>query len=70
MHNSPNDERGVLIAVDQTAFWGLATFGTFGLGVLVDTIGLSSTIILTASSILLGVIGLICRGNLLLMKPA
>ncbi|KLN61716.1 membrane protein [Kiloniella spongiae] len=69
MHNSPNDERGVLIAVDQTAFWGLATFGTFGLGVLVDTIGLNSTIILTASSILLGVIGLICRGNLLLMKP-
>ena len=44
LHNSPARDRALLISVDQTAFWGLATLGTFGMGVTVDLIGLEATI--------------------------
>ncbi len=70
LHNAPNDQRGVLIAVDQTAFWGLATLGTFGMGVLIDTIGLSATICTVSGIVLSGVFALGLRGHLMRMTPA
>lgn len=70
LHNSPDDERGVLIGVDQTAFWGLATVGTFCLGALVDLIGLNATIVGTAACIMISVICLTLRGRLMAMEPA
>ena len=42
LHNSPDRDRGLFVAIDQTAFWGLATLGTAGMGFLVDAIGLNS----------------------------
>ena len=64
LNNCPDDERGLFVAVDQTAFWGLATLGTAGMGVLVDAIGLNTTIVLTSICVLFGVIVLLARGNL------
>lgn len=70
LHNAPNEQRGVLIAVDQTAFWGLATLGTFGMGVLIDTIGLNETIC-AVSFVVVSFVGLLAyRGHLAQMTPA
>ena len=63
--NSPDGRRGVMIALDQTAFWGLATVGTFVMGAMVDLIGLEATIGGVASLVLLCVAGLAARGNLI-----
>jgi MFS family permease len=70
LHNAPNEERGVLIAVDQTAFWGLATLGTFCMGALVDQIGLNESIYVVSGVVLCGVTLLALRGHLLRMTPA
>ncbi len=63
--NSPDGRRGVLIALDQTAFWGLATLGTFVMGVLVDAIGLNVTISGDAACVMAFVLMLTLRGNLM-----
>lgn len=68
LNNCPKGQRGLLIAIYQTAFWGLATLGTVAMGFLVDTLGLDSTIIATSGFILLGVIGLTLRGQFIAMK--
>ncbi|WP_139816211.1 hypothetical protein [Planktotalea arctica] len=70
LHNAPNAQRGVLIAVDQTAFWGLATLGTFGMGVLIDMIGLNQTICAVSAVVVSGVLLLAYRGHLAQMTPA
>ncbi|MCJ8300565.1 MAG: hypothetical protein MJK13_16755, partial [Pseudomonadales bacterium] len=68
MHNCPENDRGILISVDQTAFWGLATVGTFSLGAMVDSFGLNNTIIFNAVALSCGVGILTLRGNLVRMK--
>lgn len=68
LHNCPEDQRGVLISVDQTAFWGLATIGTFGLGLMVDSFGLNTTIVFNTIAMIAGVGILALRGNLTRMK--
>jgi predicted MFS family arabinose efflux permease len=70
LHTAPDKQRGVLIAVDQTAFWGLATLGTFVMGVLVDTIGLNQTICAVSAVVMLGTALLAVRGHLVRMTPA
>ncbi len=62
--NSPEGRRGVLIALDQTAFWGLATLGTFVMGVMVDVVGLYATISGVAACVMGFVLVLTVRGNL------
>lgn len=69
LHNSPAHERGLFVAVDQTAFWGLATLGTAGMGYLVDVMGLNATILLTSCCVLFGVVALSMRGHLSAMVP-
>ncbi|UWQ90663.1 MFS transporter [Rhodobacteraceae bacterium M382] len=64
LENSPVPDRALLISVDQTAFWGLATLGTFGMGRMVDVIGLEPTILCTAGAILICLLGLSGRGRL------
>lgn len=70
LFNAPEAERGVLISVDQTAFWGLATLGTFLLGASVDLIGLEATIGLASATVLAGALALAFRGHLSAMTPA
>ncbi|WP_170517160.1 MFS transporter [Ruegeria atlantica] len=70
LYNSPLSDRGLIVAVDQTAFWGLATLGTAGMGLLVDLVGLNATIMLTSGCVLFGVLILTARGYLLAMVPA
>ena len=69
-YNAPPEDRGVLIAGDQTAFWGLATLGTFSMGLLVDVIGLNQTICAVSGLVLCGTLGLAARGHLWKMTPA
>lgn len=70
LHNSPVSDRGLIVAVDQTAFWGLATLGTAGMGLLVDVVGLNTTITITSGCVLSGVAILAFRGRLSAMVPA
>lgn len=70
LYNAPNAERGLFVAVDQTAFWGLATLGTAVMGVLVDTIGLTAAITATSGAIVTCVLCLTVRGRLSAMSPA
>lgn len=64
LNNSPLSDRGLIVAVDQTAFWGLATLGTAGMGLMVDVLGLNATILLTSGCVLFGVGVLTFRGHL------
>jgi MFS family permease len=57
-------DRGILIGIDQTAFWGLATIGTMALGWLVDRIGLQGAMILNSGAILALVALLALRGRI------
>lgn len=70
LQNSPVSDRGLIVAVDQTAFWGLATLGTAGMGLLVDVMGLNTTIMLTSGCVLFGVAVLVIRGHLSAIVPA
>ncbi|HQU67714.1 MAG TPA: MFS transporter [Albidovulum sp.] len=55
LREAPTEDRGTLIGIDQTAFWGLATIGTMWLGWLVDRIGLADAMILNTGAILASV---------------
>lgn len=68
LNNCPEGQRGLFIAVYQTAFWGLATLGTAGMGFAVDSLGLDATIIAASASILFGVAALALRGQFTAMK--
>ena len=70
IHNCPSKARGVLISVEQTAFWGLATLGTFVMGAAVDLFGLEVTILTTALLVLSCVLLLALRGRLGQLSPA
>ncbi|MGR3616256.1 MAG: MFS transporter [Paracoccaceae bacterium] len=70
IRNCPNDMSGVVIAVEQTAFWGLATIGAFGMGNLVDGVGLQVAIHGSALAIGVGVLLLALRGRLARLEPA
>ncbi|WP_293575730.1 MFS transporter [Phaeobacter sp.] len=63
LYNSPVADRGLIVSVDQTAFWGLATLGTAGMGWLVDGLGLDATIAITSGCVLAGVCALALRGR-------
>ncbi len=64
LRNAPEADRGLLIGVDQTAIWGLATLGTFGLGWLVDRIGFQAALAVNSCAILAFVVLLALRGRL------
>lgn len=53
LRDAPESDRGLLIGIDQTAYWGLATLGTVGLGWLVDQIGLVPAICVNSVGFLL-----------------
>lgn len=52
LHNSPDSARGVLIAIEQTAFWGLATVGSFGMGLLVEHFGLEAATMMVSLAVI------------------
>jgi MFS family permease len=64
LRDAPEVDRGLLIGIDQTAFWGLATLGTMGLGALVDRIGLGPAIMANSTAILACLGLLLVRGRL------
>ena len=64
LRDAPPADRGLLIGIDQTAFWGLATLGTMALGALVDSIGLTQAIWVNSGAILTCVALLAIRGRL------
>ncbi|HMS94188.1 MAG TPA: MFS transporter [Tabrizicola sp.] len=61
LRDAPETDRGLLIGIDQTAYWGLATLGTLGLGVLVEQIGLTAAILANSSVFLCLVLVLALR---------
>ncbi|MBL9052113.1 MAG: hypothetical protein JNN02_00155 [Tabrizicola sp.] len=61
LRDAPETDRGLLIGIDQTAYWGFATLGTLGLGVLVDQIGLTAAILANSSVFLCLVLVLALR---------
>jgi|TARA_B100000780_G_scaffold143743_1_gene100572 MFS family permease len=68
INNCPQTHRGVLVAIDQTAFWGLSTVGTLAVGVIIDLSGLTTAIIITACGFNFGICLLAFRGNLLRIR--
>jgi hypothetical protein len=64
LRDAPEADRGLLIGIDQTALWGLATLGTFGLGWLVDAIGFEVALLLNSGAVLVFVAVLALRGRL------
>lgn len=70
LRDAPEADRGLLIGIDQTAFWGLATLGTVGLGTLTDRIGLMPAIWINSTLMLACVAGLALRGRLWSLPPA
>lgn len=64
LRDAPAEDRGLLIGMDQTALWGLATLGTLGLGWLVDQIGFQAALLANSSAILVSVLILLLRGRL------
>lgn len=69
LRDAPAGDRALLIGIDQTAFWGLATLGTLGLGQLIDHLGLATAILLNSGGILLCVAVLTLRGRLWRLGP-
>lgn len=61
---APAEDRALLIGIDQTAFWGLATLGTLALGWLVDQVGLTGALTLSSGALLAGTAVLALRGRL------
>ena len=70
LHNSPAENRGVLIALDQTAFWGLATFGTFLTGLAAERLGVTLAALLVSCLVALSVLLLFARKRLSAIEPA
>ncbi|MBL9050003.1 MAG: MFS transporter [Tabrizicola sp.] len=64
LRDAPEVDRGFLIGIDQTAFWGLATLGTMALGALVDHIGLGPAILANSAAIFGCLAVLLVRGRL------
>lgn len=64
LREAPPEDRALLIGIDQTAFWGLATLGTTGLGLVVQRLGLTPALLMTAGAILASVAALALRGRL------
>ena len=64
LREAPAADRGLLIGIDQTAFWGLATLGTLTLGWLTDRAGLAVTMVGNSAAILIFVSILAARGRL------
>ncbi len=70
LHNSPDRSRGVLIAVEQTAFWGLATLGTFGMGLMVEHLGVEPALLVVSLAVLGCLGGLVLRRQLTQIEMA
>lgn len=64
LQDTPAGDRGLLIGLDQTAFWGLATLGTAALGRVVDEVGMERAIALNSLAIVAAVGALCWRGRL------
>ncbi len=64
LRDAPAEDRALLIGLDQTAYWGLATLGTAGMGVLVGAIGLQAAVLCTTAATLACVAVLALRGHL------
>lgn len=64
LRDAPEADRGLLIGLDQTALWGLATVGTLFLGWLVDQVGFRAALVANSTAILLFVLVLLIRGRL------
>lgn len=68
LRDAPPRDRALLIGIDQTAIWGLATVGTMGLGLLVDRIGLVPAILVNSAALLACLAVLAQRGRLLAIR--
>lgn len=64
LRDAPPADRGLLIGIDQTAIWGLATLGTLVLGWLVDQIGFQVALLANSGAVLGFVLLLALRGRL------
>ncbi len=64
LRDAPESDRGLLIGIDQTALWGLATLGTLALGWLVDQIGFQAALVVNSGAVLVFVVVLALRGRL------
>ena len=64
LRDAPEADRGLLIGIDQTALWGLATLGTLALGWLVDRIGFQAALVVNSGAVLVFVAVLALRGRL------
>jgi MFS family permease len=69
LREAPHRDRGLLIGIDQTAYWGLATLGTMGLGFLTDRIGLVPAIVVNSGAFLVCILALTLRGRLISLRP-
>lgn len=70
LHAAPSGDRALLIGLDQTAFWGLATLGTLGLGLLAEAAGLVPALLANTAALLACLIALALRGRLTGMGSA
>lgn len=68
LDNCPQKDRGLLIGADQTAYWGLATVGTFFLGSLVDQVGVKVALLVYAAGLASCMIALIFQGNIIRLR--
>jgi hypothetical protein len=64
LRDAPTGDRALLIGLDQTAFWGLATLGTLGLGLLAEAVGLVPALLANTAALLLCLLVLALRGRL------
>ncbi len=64
LRDAPEADRGLLIGIDQTALWGLATLGTLVLGWLVDQIGFQAALLVNSGAVLGFILVLALRGRL------
>lgn len=69
LREAPARDRALLIGIDQTAFWGLATLGTMGLGLLVQAAGLVPALLANALAMLGCLAILALRGRLAGVVP-
>lgn len=64
LRDAPEADRALLIGIDQTAIWGLATLGTVVLGFVVDALGFRAAVFLNSGAALGFVAVLALRGRL------